>query len=297
MTAPRRVAFVTCRALPEGSPDDRLAAAACAEWGVEAESGPWESRGAAWEAFDAEVVRSAWTYHRMPRRFDRWLDRLEEAGVRAFNDVATMRWNASKRYLFDREREGVPVIPSVWVEEPRGLDAGAIERAVGTVDVVAKPAVGASAEGVRRVRAGRAEDLEWLGTALADGPLLVQSYVPEVAARGEWSVVHLGGAYSHAVLKTPARGDFRVQEALGASTRAEDPPAEVREIAARAIAVAGAVADAGGSPLYARVDAVEVADGPLLVELELIEPSLFFAHAPGSADRFADAPVAALEAP
>lgn len=292
-----RAAFVTCRALPGGSPDDHLAAAACAGRGIDVESVPWESRDAEWDAFDAVVVRSAWTYHRMPGRFGRWLDRLEEGGTRVFNDVGTMRWNATKRYLFELERAGIPVIPSVWVEERRGLDPDAIERAIGSVDVVAKPAVGASAEGVRRARADRAEDLDRLGTALADGPLLVQSYVPEVAARGEWSVVHLGASYSHAVLKTPARGDFRVQEALGGSTRAEDPPEAVRELAARAIAAAGAVTDAGGGPFYARVDAVEAADGPLLVELELIEPSLFFAHAPGSADRFADALNDLLEAP
>lgn len=253
------------------------------------ENVPWDRAADPWDTFDAIVVRSAWTYHRMPDRFDGWLDRVARAPGRVFNAVEAMRRNARKSYLLDLARAGVPVIPTMWVESPAALDPAAIEAALGTVDVVAKPAVGASAEGVFRARADRDEEGDRLAAAAAAGPLLVQRYVPEVATRGEWSLVHLGGTFSHAVLKTPAAGDFRVQESLGGAIRAAAPPAAVMGLAHAALAAAG------GDLLYARVDAVETDASPLLVELELIEPSLFFAHAPASADRFADALIAALE--
>lgn len=286
-----RVAFVTCRALPAGSDDDRLAATACERRGLRVESVPWEVRGDPWGGFDAIVVRSAWTYHRMPDRFDGWLDRVARARGRVFNAVDAMRRNARKSYLLALARAGVPVIPTLWAASAADLEPTAIEAALGTLDLVAKPAVGASAEGVFRARADRPEDRERIAAALASGPQLLQRYVPEIAARGEWSLIHLGDSFSHAVLKSPGPGDFRVQEALGGSIRAAEPPAAILDLARAALAAEGA------APLYARIDAVETAAGPLLVELELVEPSLFFAHAPGAAERFADALTAAMEAP
>ena len=118
---------------------------------------------------------------------------------------------------------------------------------------------------------------------LAEADTLVQEYLPEIESGGEWSFVHLGGEFSHAVRKRPIRGDFRVQEQFGGRAEAELPAPDLVRQAGRAIA-------AIDSPwLYARVDAVERAGLLMLMELELVEPSLFLSSAPDAARRFADA--------
>lgn len=274
---------MTCERLPEGTADDALAAKACVRRGLDVASVPWDDERVRWEGFDVIIVRSAWTYHRKPALFDAWLDRVAGHDLRVFNPVPLLRWNSCKSYLFELEKAGVSIIPAIHLDTPGSLDREVIASSLGTLDIVAKPLVGASALGVRRAKLDRPEDLEELASALEEGPLLIQSYVPEVATRGEWSLVYFAGTFSHAVIKAPGSGEFRVQQALGGTIRPADPPDTIRRFCEETLSALDL------EPLYARVDVVEGAIRPLLVELEVIEPVLFFAEAPGSATRFAEA--------
>ncbi|MFW6199845.1 MAG: ATP-grasp domain-containing protein [Gemmatimonadota bacterium] len=278
-----RIAFVTFSEQPGGTRDDELAAKACAERGMEVTNVPWDHGAGAWDEFSAVVVRSTWNYHREIERFQTWIDRVEASEAVMFNDPDILRWNAEKSYLFELSERGVPIIPSVRVENSSQLDAREIRRALGTPDVVVKPLVGAWGDRMFRLvldGAGAVTRLE--GAAKAE-PVLVQRYLPEIVARGEWSLVYLGGRYSHALRKTPADGEFRVHEERGGVLEGRVPPEPVRQVADLALGTLDA------SLLYARVDLVESGAGPLLMELELIEPALYFEFGSGSADRFAEA--------
>ncbi|MGH7718264.1 MAG: ATP-grasp domain-containing protein [Gemmatimonadaceae bacterium] len=280
----RTIAFVTCEKLPDLDPGDRLAAALLREHGVRVVPAVWDSPHMAWGDLDAMVVRSAWDYYAKYAAFTRWISRIESLRIPIWNPPALLRWNSDKRYLRDLAARGVPTTPSLWLE--RGSEdtlADVMER-TGWSEVVVKPTV--SANGWRTWRASRSgatyrqNDFRQM---LAEGGVVVQRFVEEIRSEGEWSFVFLGGAFSHAVLKRPDGGDFRVQLEYGGAATSVTAPAEL-------VTQAENVFAAVGLPwLYARVDGC-VVDGRLqLVELEMLEPSLFLeldSHAP---QRFAAA--------
>jgi glutathione synthase/RimK-type ligase-like ATP-grasp enzyme len=271
--ARRRIAVATCAAFPDLHADDRLLLGALAEEGVDARPVVWDA-ATDWRTFDAVLLRSTWDYHLAPERFRAWLDELDRLGVPAWNPTSLVRWNMDKRYLRELEAKGVPVVPTVWLDGPGGLEE-VLSR--GWDEVVVKPAVSAGAWRTVRARAG-----ELAVFPLGDG-LLVQPYLPEVAGPGELSLVFVAGEYAHAVWKRAAPGDFRVQGIHGGT---EHPAAPDGAVVRDARAVLAAAPSTG---LYARVDGV-VRDGRLLLmELEQIEPYLFLAHDPAVARRLARA--------
>ena len=246
-----------------------------------------EARPRDWKRIEPDgtpvLIRTPWDYAQHASRFTAWLDALDAAGSQVLNPTDVLRWNLDKRYLLDLEVKGHAIVPTRAV---RSLDqAVATAQRAGWADAVAKPVIGGGAEGLHRIRDGRLHELAadgnpW-GAAAATGRILVQPYLPEIQ-EGEWSLYFFGGTYSHAVLKTPAEGDFRIQEEHGGKTRAAQPPDHVT---ASAAAIVADVPDA----IYARVDGVVVNGRFLLMELELIEPELYFRYADGAEVRFAAA--------
>jgi len=286
------VALVTHAGLPQLSDDEQHLVRALAERGVRAVPAVWDDARVDWRAFDAVVVRSAWDYHLRFDDFRAWIDRLEAEGVPLWNPPAVLRWNADKTYLRDLAARGVRTVPTWWVEVGDGTPLSAILDGRGWADVVVKPAVSASGWETWRVTRDDVAELEprFRATA-ARARLLVQPFVDEVARDGEWSLLFFGGRFSHAVLKRPRAGEFRVQSEYGGSADPARPPSSVLADAAAALrALPG-----GEEPLYARVDGC-VLDGRLTVmELELLEPSAFLAADPHAGGRFADAIVERLE--
>ncbi|HZP38087.1 MAG TPA: hypothetical protein VFE48_16510 [Methylomirabilota bacterium] len=278
-----RVCFVTCRAWPEISASDRLVADALAPRGVHVEGRAWNEPGAEFTGFDAVVLRSNWDYHLEPDAFLAWLDGIERAGVRLFNPPALVRWNVSKRYLLALAAAGVPIVATTVLDRPT---RETIEAALARhgAPAVLKPAIAASAHGTRLVTAATLDDtMRTLAAGVLVPPVLVQPFVREVQSRGEWALVFIDGELTHAVLKRPGPGEFRVQGHLGGRAEAATAPPGVVAAARAALSALPA------PPLYARIDAVEAAAGPLVMEAEVNEPGLFFTHAPAAAARFAEA--------
>jgi glutathione synthase/RimK-type ligase-like ATP-grasp enzyme len=211
-----------------------------------------------------------------------WLTYLEDMKVRVWNAPSLLRWNADKTYLRELEGKGIPVIPTIWPEKGASVDD--ILRVAGWDKAVVKPRVSATAHKTCLTSADNTADAQPTLDDLVRGPgALVQKFMPEIATRGEWSLMFFSGRYSHAVVKTPKSGDFRVQHDFGGDTHPAQPPNHALEDAAQIIGAIESV------PLYARVDGVE-SDGRLRVmELELIEPALFLRSSPNAADRFAEA--------
>jgi glutathione synthase/RimK-type ligase-like ATP-grasp enzyme len=282
-----RVGFVTCARWPEVADSDTLVARALRARGVEVVAVPWNAPGPDPAALDALVLRSSWDYHFTPTAFTVWLDGLEHAGRRVWNPPALVRWNLTKRYLIELAAAGLPVVDTALLDAPEALPALLAER--GWRTAVVKPRISASAHDTVRVEAA---DAAGVVAALQQGrlrmPAIVQPFVEEIVTAGEWSLVFIEGALTHAALKRPGPGDFRVQSYLGGRVERREPPEAVAAAAGRAVAALPE------PPLYARIDGVARAGGFTLMEVEVIEPGLFFDLAPAAAERFAGAIVARL---
>ena len=236
--------------------------------GVDAVPAVWSDSANDWSHFDLVVIRSCWDYHRRAAEFLDWVDKVP----RLRNEAATVRWNAHKGYLLELERGGIRIPKTIVLkmEDRRSRLSGQAELPVlqARGRVIVKPAVSASAYETHLfddIHDG-ASDLERL---VAERDVVIQEFVPEVISRGEWSLHYFDREFSHAVLKTPKSGDFRVQQELGGFVQALTPPRALREMAEHALRLVS------GDLLYARVDLVETDRGAVLMELELIEPSLY----------------------
>ncbi|HEY7651634.1 MAG TPA: hypothetical protein VIG07_02340 [Methylomirabilota bacterium] len=284
-----RICFVTCRRWPAISESDRLAQRALERRGAVVEGRPWNVPGADFRGFDAVVLRSNWEYHLDPAGFRAWLDGLERAGARIWNPPDLVRWNLSKRYLRVLPAAGVPTVPTVILEAGIADGLEAVMARHGWRAVVIKPEFGASAHDTRLVTDRTAAEAT---AALESGeirrPAIIQPFVEEIQSRGEWSLVFIDSEFTHAVLKRPAPGDFRVQPRLGGTAEAARPPDDVLAAARAAVAALPRAA------LYARIDGVETREGFQVMEVEVNEPGLFFTHAPPAAERLAEALLRAL---
>ena len=279
----RIVHLLTGRDMPKPDPESHLLVEALADRGVGARLLPWDHPDAGRHAA-LMVVRTTWDY---PARRDEFVAWCAAAGERVdvLNPPGVIAWNSSKGYLVELEAAGVPVVPTTVRAPGQPLDAP-----VGAF--VIKPAVSSGADGAARFdRPGPEAEAHLAGVHGQGGDAVVQPYLPEVAEQGERSLVFLGGELSHAVNKRPAAGDYRVQERWGGRVSSHRPTRAEVDAARRALA---AVAE---PLLYARVDLVPSERGPLVMELELIEPELFLALEPRSAGRMADQVVRHLDRP
>jgi glutathione synthase/RimK-type ligase-like ATP-grasp enzyme len=283
-SAARTIAFVTHAASPALTADDQFAADALAAAGVRVQPVPWDDPHASWDAYDGVVLRSCWDYHLRHAEFCAWVRAADAQGAGLRNPAAAVLWNADKRYLREMERHGTPIVPTAWVEPGEIVELDALLDERGWERAVVKPSVSASAHQTRVVARGSAEGH---AAGLDGSALLVQPFVDEVVTNGEWSIIFFGGRFSHAVLKLPRDGDFRVQAEFGGRAVPRIPPPELVDAAAGAVRAAEALT--GIRLTFARVDGV-VADGRfLLMELELIEPALFLSTHPDAPSRFAAA--------
>jgi glutathione synthase/RimK-type ligase-like ATP-grasp enzyme len=251
-------------------------AAALREGGATVDAVPW-NEASDLARYDLVLPLVAWGYHQDYERWLALLDRLETAGARMINPPALLRWNGDKAYLAELADKGVPTVPTFAVEACRDED---IEEARSRFDsewLVIKPPVSASAFGTHRIGPN-----DGLPESSRGKPMIVQPLIEEISRTGEFSLMLFDGEYSHAVVKRPKSGDFRVQEYHGGvSLPCEAPPAGAIELAKAALRAAPAVAS------YARVDIIPDDEGILrIMELELIEPALFLDYAPDGGAAF-----------
>ena len=246
---------------------------------------PWTEFGSP-AGFDLVMPLVAWGYHLDYPRWLAMLDRAEAERWPMINPPALLRWNSDKAYLAELADRGVPTVPTLAVEACGDADLEEARRRFDSEWLVIKPPISASATGTHRL--GPLDDLP---ADSRDQPMIVQPLIEEIARTGEFSLMLFDGEYSHAVVKRPKSGDFRVQPHLGGVTLPSAAPPRGVELARQALAAAPAHAT------YARVDMVPDDDGTLLVmELELIEPSLFLDDAPRAAAAFTNAVLRSAQA-
>ncbi|MEZ6106835.1 MAG: hypothetical protein R3B96_12125 [Pirellulaceae bacterium] len=285
----RRVAFLTMKN-PEGFfVYDQLLVAPLSQRGWEVIDVPWDEEGVDWSRFDAVIIRSPWDYQQNASHFLHVLAEISASGTKLFNSLEVVRWNIRKTYLLDLERLGIPIVPTLWGSHLRADDlAGAYEQ-FETDTLVIKPVVGANADDTFRLRLGDTESAEEAMRVHQVRPYQLQPYIESIETEGEWSLFHFRGQYSHAILKRPASGDFRVQEEHGGRIAAAEPEPAARELADR---IGAAIPF---DTLYARIDLIRLSNGDFAtMEVELIEPSLYFQCDERSPERFCDAFVEAM---
>ena len=264
---------------------DQLAYQPLASLGWSVVEVPWSKPVQDWSRFDAVVIRSPWDYQSNPETFLATLDEIEAAGVPLFNSSQICRWNIDKSYLRELADKGVPTIPTVWLDTLDHASLASLFDQPGFTDsLVIKPTIGAGAENLFVLGPTRCARWDVAQQVFHDRPLMVQPFLPSIVSDGEISLFYFADRFSHAVLKTPAAGDFRVQEEHGGEIRSVIPSPEILAVGAKTLQAVDQTL------LYARVDVVELPDGsPAVIELELIEPSLYFPYDERSPRRFAAA--------
>ena len=281
MSTRPRVALVTSAALPLLYEDEQQLPARLAGAGIDAEPAVWSAADVAWSRYDAVILRSPWDYFQRIDEFAAWLDRIERDGIRLYNPVPLVRWNFDKRYLAELQTRGVRIVPTRFFDRGARVDLPSLLRDNGWGEAIVKPAVSGGAYRTHRFAAADAPRVQReLDEILRTTGALVQPFLDEIVRDGEWSLLFFGGVFSHAVVKMPAAGDFRVQGQFGGKHRPAEPsPSLLR-------AAATIVAKLPTPTLYARIDGL-VRGGELeLMEVEVIEPYLFCPGSTGAMDRY-----------
>lgn len=274
----RIVAFATCQTLPEPDVDESRLLAACKSAGLDAEVVAWDDETVDWSRYELVVVRSTWNYYLHETEFRSWISRVA-ALTTLWNGPEVMLRTIHKSYLTDLSLQGIPIVPTRFIEKaaPRKLETVLAET--GWQDFVLKPAVSAGSHMTHRFSTGQlAEAQAWLEEILLSNDAMVQEFMVNVPHGGEISLIHIGGELTHGVIKGPryAGGEESVSDAV--------QPSEDQRSASEAIF--SIVTDA---LLYARVDLMLDNEGRwVLSELELIEPSLFLSQFEPALRRFVD---------
>lgn len=286
-----KIALATSKELPTLDADDHGYVKALKERNVDVTLPVWDDPAAEslWNDADLVVIRSTWDYSEKRDAFIDWAAKVDERTT-LMNPSAMVDWNTDKkRYLSDLAAHRVPTVPTAWLDvadkkSKKKADIAGLVKDRGWKDVVIKPVVGAGSRDTLR-----ADDVKkaqaFVDEQLPKQALMVQPFLPKIAD-GEVSLVFIDGNYSHAVVKKPKAGDFRSQPEFGAVVEKHTPTTRERDLADHVLHIMGA------RPLYARVDIVTgLDDKPCLIELEVVEPSLYLGWSESAAEAFAEATI------
>ena len=284
------IALATCSCLPEHEVDDLPLGRAIEALGSTVVEPSWDDESVDWERFDAVLIRTTWDYMDRCADFVAWAERISE-GTQLHNSAAVLRWNTNKEYLKAFEQAGIATIPTVWIPAGETPDMSEMLRRTGWSRAFLKPTVGASASGTLRFdesSKGLSAASKHLDGLLAEQSFMLQPYLQRVETRGELSAIFIDGVLTHGVRKVPVAGDYRVQDDYGARDMLYNFRADEAALAREIVELANRFLG-GAQLLYARVDFLLAEDNRLLLnEVELVEPSLFFRHAPQAARRLAE---------
>ena len=263
----RKICFLSMDDLGDYVSDDELAIEPLRKIGWEVETVSWRAENSDWSRFEAVIIRTPWDYQDSPKEFLEVLREIENT-TRLENPVYIVEWNLSKIYLQELENKGVKIVPTVFSAET--IDENIFENwleTFNTDEILIKPMISATAQDTFRVR----EFLPELSEVFRNRKYLVQPFMPNIVTEGEYSLFYFGESYSHAILKTPKPEDFRVQEEWGGIITGSAPDKKLLEAGEKVLS------RIGQKLLYARIDFVRDNENEFaLMELELIEPALYF---------------------
>lgn len=248
-----------------------------------AEEISWRDSTVNWDDYDVVVVRSTWDYQDAPEAFMATMHKIDASSAVLENSLNILKWNISKAYLKDIERQGVKIVPTQWFDR---FDLAAVKAAVtgnAVQEFILKPLVSANADHTYRLTPSSLEQsADTLAEVFHDREFMLQPFIESIVSEGEYSLFYFGDSYSHCILKKPKQSDFRVQEEHGGILALVQPEQALKNLAAKTLETLP------DDPLYARLDFVRTDTGFAVMEVELIEPSLYFNMDEHSAQRFAE---------
>lgn len=279
-----KCAFLSTDHLEDFYVYDMMAQAPLAALGWDVIEVSWHDSEHDWDQYDVVVVRSTWDYQQHEKDFMACLARIEASTAHLENPLALMQWNISKQYLQALESKGVNIVPTIWNEDCNlDVTQGAFKY-FDTEEIVIKPYVSANADFTYRLtKAQLAERFDTIQTEYQNRSMMIQPFLNSIINDGEYSLFYFSGQYSHAICKRPASGDFRVQEEHGGQLSTIQPSEAMQQLGSKTMQALPCDA------LYARVDMVEIHGKLAIIEVELIEPSLYFNMDEQSPARFAAA--------
>ncbi|MBC5863198.1 ATP-grasp domain-containing protein [Flavobacterium turcicum] len=275
-----KIALLTCEKLPLLNPEDQPLIPALAHHGILAMPVIWSDKTIDWTTFDYLIFRNTWDYFEKESEFRAWLDHIEQLGIKTLNPIELVKQNIHKFYLRDLEEQGVTILPTVFIDRTANQDLAALLPASWKQAVI-KPAFSA---GSYLTTVFDAEDVNGINEEYANiatqKELLLQEFRPEIQTIGETSFIFFNKQFSHAVNKKPVDGDFRVQTLFGGKYTLVNPSEDLIASAQKIIA------NFPDRLLYARVDGIIINDQLQLMEVECIEPDLYFNLSPTALSQF-----------
>ncbi len=242
----------------------------------------WRDNSIDWNQFDVVIIRSTWDYQDDPDLFIKQLKRIDKSSARLENPLELVLWNINKTYLKDLEQKGSCIVPTLWGKSLKQKDLLSYFHQLQVDEIVIKPVISANADNTFRLTINQAKSLtDKLLSIFSTKEFMVQPFMQSIITEGEFSLFFFGGKYSHAILKKPKQNDFRVQEEHGGSLLKIEPEKALLQQAKNLNQLLSP------DPLYSRLDFVRTHTGFAVMEVELIEPSLYFNMDQYSAERFA----------
>ncbi|MDR2722878.1 MAG: hypothetical protein LBB54_04020 [Cellulomonadaceae bacterium] len=285
----KRVALATCTDVHGLAADDQPLVPELAKLGITAEPVVWNNPEVDWTSYDLTVIRSTWDYATQQEEFIQWAQSVPHLA----NPASVIAWDTDRRYLMELEKAGIPVIPTIWLEPSHHLSKRAIHsRMPAFGDFVVKPVVSAGAKDIARYQPISAQSRSKAITHTqrlldSDRWVMIQPYVTSIDTDGETCMTFVDGQFCHAVRRHALLGG-NMHQTLGLtlypnnSTRSVEATPEQIDVAQRALALAKEATGESEDFLYARVDLVKGEEGPLVIEIELTEPSLWMRYSGGA---------------
>jgi len=278
-----KIGLLTCEKLPELTPADQHLIPELAKHSIMAKAVIWDDKTVSWNDFDYLIFRNTWDYFEKEPDFNLWLDQIEKLGIKTLNPIEVIKQNKHKFYLREMEKDGISILPTIFIEKTNDLKLKEIVPSHWKKAVI-KPAFSA---GSYLTEVFDISDIEKINAQYKDiaseKELLLQEFMPEIQNLGETSFIFFNKKFSHAVNKKPVEGDFRVQSQFGGKYNLVQPSQELIEKAQKIVDTFQY------SLLYARVDGIVIENELYLMEIECIEPDLYFDLSEGSIERFVGA--------
>ena len=278
-----KIALLTCERLPDLTPADQLLIPELAKHKIQAQAVIWNNPNVIWTDFDYLIFRNTWDYYEKETEFNTWLETIKNLGVKTLNSLETIQQNKHKFYLRTLEEKGIRIIPTIFIEKTAHLNLSKIIPSHWKKAVI-KPAFSA---GSYLTEVFELSDIEKINSQYQpiaeEKELLLQEFKPEIETEGETSFLFFNKKFSHAVNKKPAAGDFRIQVQFGGKYTSITPTDDLIQQAQTIVYTFP------NNLLYARVDGIIINNKIQLMEVECIEPDLYFNYSEGSLHRFVNA--------
>jgi glutathione synthase/RimK-type ligase-like ATP-grasp enzyme len=275
-----KVALLTCQKLPNLLETDQLLIPELAKHNIDAKAVIWDDATINWKDFDLLVFRNTWDYYEKQIEFDAWLNQIEKLGIRTLNSISIINQNKHKFYLRELQKQGFKILPTVFIDKTENLNLSEIIPNHWQKAVI-KPAYSAGSYQTSVFEISEIEKInQEYATIASQKELLLQQFMPEIQTLGETSFIFFNKKYSHAVNKKPIEGEFRIQSQFGGIYTLANPNSAL-------IAQAQNLVNTFSEDLlYARVDGICIENELHLMEIECIEPDLYFNLSEGSLEKF-----------